>query len=69
VEVPSSSLDAVNRAYQEWLEASLRLDDALQAWLEARRATEIAAARYRSLAEHAPQAPDEPQPHRLKTAA
>jgi hypothetical protein len=69
VEEQGASLDAVSRAYQEWLEASRRLDGALQAWLEARRETEVAAARYRSLAHHAPQAPAEVQPHRLETAA
>ena len=66
----SPSREVVNRAYQEWLEASRDLDRALDDWLEARRASEAAAARYRGvLAQHGPDDPGQAQPHQLEAAA
>ena len=66
----SASREVVNRAYQEWLEASRDLDRALHDWLEARRASEAAAARYRIvLAQHGPDDPGQAQPHQLEAAA
>ena len=66
----SRSPEVVNRAYQEWLEASRVLDRALQDWLEARSASEAAAARYRmALAEHGPDDPGQAQPKDLEAAA
>ena len=66
----ASSPDIVDRAYQEWLEASRILDSALQGWLEARRASAAAAACYRmALARHSPHDLVEAPAHQSRTAA
>lgn len=40
--------DLIRDTFDEWVEASRLLDSALQDWLEARRANEEAATRYRA---------------------
>ena len=74
-EARSPSPEIVDRAFQDWLDASRVLRRALGAWLEARRANEVAARRYRmALVHHGPEATQEAQletttAHQVEVAA